>query len=712
MIWRGHIFGVIFLLLGLNISAQTYTNVANQLNVSVGQSYPSAMSAGVSCVDFNDDGLDDITVASPYFDSLVFFENTGNGFRHISALVTHTSYSVHPIWVDYDNDGDKDLYVSSIDVECRLYRNDSSLGFTNVTQAAGLMAPVKHCYGATWGDFNRDGYLDLYQSIRSGFNRMYLNDGSGGFVDVSTTSNTCTYNRFAFSPVFADFDKDGLIDLFIGNDKLTVPELYLNEGDSTFTEHTVAANLNVSIDAMTASCGDYDNDGRLDIFVTNSLPYDNYLFRNNGDTTFTEMADSLGVDPIQQTWAASFFDYNNDGWKDLFLSEKHVGSNLSPSQSLYENTGNGFIQPNAGFMGDTLRSFSHSLGDFNNDGYYDIVSPNQYPDSLQLWQSSGGSNNYLKVLLEGTVSNRDAIGSWIIAYTDSLQQSYYTVCGDGFMSQSSNTKIIGLAADTIVDSLEIVWPNGLRETYYDLRAGSTQKFKEGGSLAAHLNFSGDTTFCAGDSFHISLEAGAYSQYLWNTGSADSVLNLTFPGFYYADVWNEFGIKLRTDTFEVKVDSLVLQTTVKHDSLNSAVGWAKVSVQSGLPPYSFQWDDPQQQSDSIAVNLAQGSYSVVVSDSLGCSDTAFVEIKNPLSLPESHLKIILKPNPAQESFALVVPGNIPLQYKIISLNGQVLQQGRAEQGNTISLQGIASGIYSVWLKADHLPAQTHKLVISR
>lgn len=113
-----------------------------------------------------------------------------------------------------------------------------------------------------------------------------------------------------------------------------------------------------------------------------------------------------------------------------------------------------------------------------------------------------------------------------------------------------------------------------------------------------------------------------------------------------------------------------------------------------------------------MNLAQGSYSVVVSDSLGCRDTAFVEIKNPLSLQESHLKIILKPNPAQESFALVVPGNIPLQYKIISLNGQVLQQGRAEQGNTISLQGIASGIYSVWLMADHLPAQTHKLVISR
>lgn len=692
-------------------TAQTYTNVAHQLNVKLKHQSPSALSAGLSCVDFNGDGLDDITVATPYFDSIYFFENTGNGFKHIKALINYTSYGTHVIWVDYDNDGDKDLYVSSIEVACRLYRNDSTLGFTNVTSTAGLSAPVAHCYGATWGDINNDGWLDLYQSIRNGENRMYLSDQQGGFVDISDSSGACNYNRFALCPVFADFNKDGLTDLFVGNDKLTHPELYINQGDSSFTEITATANMQVIIDAMTATAGDFDNDGWLDIYITNSPPYTNYLFRNNGNNSFADYTDSMGVALFRQTWSASFFDYNNDGLKDLYISEKHIVSSGNVSQSLYENDGRVFFSPNAGFAGDTLRSHSHALGDFNGDGFYEIVSPNQRPDSLQLWQSSGGAGHWIKVHLQGQVSNRDAIGSWIIVNTDSARQTYYTTCGDGYLSQSSNTKIIGLGSDSLVDSLEIVWPSGFREVFYNLPGNQSYQITEGQSITAALNPRGDTVFCEYDSIHVNLQcSGTFAHYLWNTGDTTAHLTIQGPGTYHAEVWNSFGIKARTDTFRVSVDSMRLQTTVQHDSMNQGLGWAKVQVLGGTPPFTFKWNDPQQQSDSIATDLPQGSYTVIVTDSLGCSDTATVTILNPLAGEELKAAWQVLPNPADRYLEIWVADARPLKFKIFSLEGKELQSGLLAGHYQIDLSALPNGIYTLWLKADGLPAHRQKLMI--
>ncbi|MDZ7848962.1 MAG: VCBS repeat-containing protein [Owenweeksia sp.] len=285
----------ILMLSGHGVQAQSYTDVAGQYNLSFTNQTLTANGGGVSLADFDNDGLDDITLATGMGDSLVFFRNTGKGITKIPSLVNHTAEAQHVIWVDFDNDGDQDLYVSSNLSANKLYRNDQSSGFTDVSASAGLSTSITETYGACWGDINKDGWLDLYEANQlnfgTGHNVLYLSNGAGGFTDITTPANAADSTHYAFAPAFLDYDKDGWPDLFIANDRSASTTLLRNLGDSSFTDVSAQTGVNHIIDGMSATIGDYDNNGWLDIYATNTSA-GNRLFRNNGNNSFTEMADS------------------------------------------------------------------------------------------------------------------------------------------------------------------------------------------------------------------------------------------------------------------------------------------------------------------------------------------------------------------------------------------------------------------------------------
>lgn len=455
-------------------------------------SYGIGGGGGVSFCDFDGDGLDDLTLAGNSGSMISFYRNTGEGFEELTPLVSDTFETKQIIWVDYDNDGDKDLYLSSLNGPNRLFNNDGDLNMTDVTEAAGLPLDVFESYGACWGDIDRDGWLDVYftkRAVNFPTNRawMYRNNGDGTFTDISESSMTDDPGKAAFMPVFFDFNGNLWQDIYVAQDKTTINSVFKNNGNLTFTDIGESSGGDVSINAMCVAAGDYDNDGDLDIYVSNT-PEGNKLLNNQGDETFVEMADASGVGFYGIGWGSNFLDSDLDGDLDLYASGMSIGSELV-SSLFFENVGEGqFEIPDANFAGDTVSSFANAVGDYNNDGLPDIFVVNTAPFNSHLWgnMAQNNDNNYLKVKLSGVLSNKAGIGSWISIFTDGERQVRYTHCGIGFLGQNSETEIFGLGSAETVDSLHVTWLTGHVDRLYDISANQTLSIEEGSTTGGDI----------------------------------------------------------------------------------------------------------------------------------------------------------------------------------------------------------------------------------
>ena len=427
---------------------------------------------GVSFCDFNGDGWDDLTLASESGDSIYFYLNQNGTFSRIRpGLAGGTEETKHILWVDYDNDGDKDLFVTAYNAPNRLYNNDGNLVLTEVTAAVGLPLESLPSYGACWGDYDRDGWLDLYVTDRRilfqqqglNSNRLYRNLGNGTFAETTLAAGVADSAKAPFCASFLDINGDLWPDIYIAQDKTMGNTLLKNRGNGTFEDISAPSGAGLIMNAMCVAFGDYDNDGDLDIYISNT-PHGNKLLRNNGDETFTELADAVGVGFYSTGWGSNFLDYDNDGDLDLYVSGMVPGA-AGPghlSSAMYENNGAGMFSISAGIgmPGDTVASFANAVGDMNQDGYPDLFVSNTAPWISQLWANSGGANHWIQVKLEGVMSNRDGIGAWIEVYTGGQKQVRYTHCGIGFLGQNSDTETFGLGQWTAVDSIVVRWPSG------------------------------------------------------------------------------------------------------------------------------------------------------------------------------------------------------------------------------------------------------------
>ena len=491
---------ILFLIFSNLSNAQlAFEDVATQ--VGVNYSYgDSEYGGGVSFADFNNDGWDDITYATEDGAQIYFFENNNGVFNLVTLNgISNTYKTKQVIWIDYDNDGDKDLFVTAIEGINEFYRNDGGMNFTNISSTIGFFQTDLFTYGTSFGDIDNDGDLDAFISNRTSTeqnqrNYLYRND-EGTFVDITQSSGIPIEDeegnensQLSFCTMFFDYNKDGFQDIYLANDKTdNINRLYKNLGNGTFEDVSVASGSGIAVNAMTTTLGDYNNDGWFDIYITNTQSSQagngNVLLKNNGDGTFTNVAEETGTTFNSFAWGAVFLDADNDTLLDLYVSggfDGSIGSFLSAAFYHQQNDGTFVIPQNIGFENDTRKSFSNAIGDINNDGKPDIIVCNDTENNF-LWENkTTNTNNWLKVKLEGVTTNRDGIGNTIEIFINGRSQYRYTLAGEGYISQNSYHEFFGLGEATELDYVKVTWTGtNTEDIIYDVNANQSITIKEG-----------------------------------------------------------------------------------------------------------------------------------------------------------------------------------------------------------------------------------------
>ena len=436
-----------------NNSDGTFTDVTSQVGLVP---HDADCDHGVVWADFDNDGHPDFFVskekwtAPPKYDRL--WHNNGDGtFTNIadSAGVESPDKNRGAYAVDYDNDSYLDLFVASFQFPSNarpnhFYHNNGNLTFTDVAAEAGLARPYIENRTAAWADYDGDGLLDVFIAHTDA---LYHNNGDGTFSDVTDAAGVIHNSSDVQAAAWGDFDSDGYPDIYVTfgvesggladacealRDLAAIPFvtqlpgiLYHNNGDGTFTDVTTQSGAVNVAGALGVTWEDYDNDGKLDLYIVNSLPLNraNRLFRNNGNGTFTDVAAAAGVGAktgIGRGSDASFADYDNDGFPDLFVC----------------------------------------------NGASTTVGP------YLLYHSNGNSNGWLKVVLSGTESNRCGIGAKLRLVAGGKAQ-YREYTGQHYLSQNYIPVHFGLGHATRVSSLTITWPSGTVQTLTNLAINQT-----------------------------------------------------------------------------------------------------------------------------------------------------------------------------------------------------------------------------------------------
>jgi hypothetical protein len=458
----------------------------------------SEAGTGTGCAwgDYDNDGFIDLIVTSAYNSDIgrpqpnILFHNNRDG---TFTEITNTVVSAEArdwrgcSWVDYDNDGNLDLFVTSTDAngyqsQNELFRNAGNGDFTKMTaSAAGAIVPGGGgSEGPLWSDYDRDGFVDLYV-VRYGADWLFHNDGDGSFTKVPNDIGIPLDNNNTYRGMWGDYDNDGWPDLFLAirtdNDLPRVRNLlYHGLGNGTFTN--IQTGVIVTDYGQSPSCGwgDYDNDGYLDLFVTSRGGLPNLLYHNNGDGTFTKML-SNNVGSIVSDLVPTGFpdcawgDYDNDGFLDLFVTTGDGTS--STTNYLYHNNGDGtFSRVLSGSLVNdvTMGAFSCAWGDYDNDGFLDLFVPGASHYGLSpnlLYRNNGNSNAWTKIKLVGTLSNRSAIGAKVRVQATIRGRQMWQMreinSGNGFSTGPLEAHF-GLGDATNIDLVRIEWPSCIVQT--------------------------------------------------------------------------------------------------------------------------------------------------------------------------------------------------------------------------------------------------------
>ncbi|SHH76933.1 FG-GAP-like repeat-containing protein [Winogradskyella jejuensis] len=457
--------------------------------------------SGVSFVDYNGDGFDDITLTRTDNSTVSFYKNIDGVFFQLEDLLPSSgNYEYrtrNATWIDYDNDGDKDLFLTSDTDGNRLFQNQSG-SLVDVTIQAGLPTDNVFTFGASWGDFNNDGCLDVYLSNRSLgtliTNYLFMNNCDGTFTDATNSSGVSAGSVWSFCSAFFDFNNDGYQDIYIANDKTTPNYLFKNNGDGTFSDVSVASGTDIVVGAMSVTVDDYDSDGYFDIFVTNSpngAGYDapgTVLLKNNGDETFSNVTTSTQTSLVTFSWGSNFLDADNDGDLDLYINSQYTSSDSFPSYGFYinNNLGSFSLSNSSGFTTNDYNSYSSAIGDYNNDGKLEIISNNGNSQNPSFWENMDFStNNYLSIALEGNMSNKDGIGSIIEISIGGSKQYRTLLGGESYMAQNSFTEHFGVGTATTVDYVKVKWLSGLEDILYNVSVNQKLSVVEGTALSTY-----------------------------------------------------------------------------------------------------------------------------------------------------------------------------------------------------------------------------------
>jgi len=433
------------------------------------------LGSGVSLADFNGDGQDDLSFGH-HEGELRFYVSGADGFEEIDlGLITPNAQSKGMLWADIDNDGDRDLFVAFRLAPNKLWLNDGAMNMTDVSESCGLAQDNRRSFGPAFGDFDRDGFIDLFVSTY------------GYGVDVPQGNGV-------------DVDKDGWLDLNVIRDRSIYPNLfYVNtgaNGAAEFVESAESMGLDVAINCMSTSAHDFDRDGDIDFFLAGGLE-GNVLLENDGQGNFTDITTEL-LAMYEVCWSGQWLDVDADGWEELhvatsvatYIDYPDILTLFDEEPDFLFNNNEGSLGPSGSlFQSVTSLGYSTAIGDYNGDGCIDLVS-HKIGENPEFRASVPNDNHWIKIQLEGTESNRDAIGSKIELWANSSFWYRETYCGEGYLSQNSLWEHFGLGSIEALDSVVVHWPNGLIETWFHVDVDADLYLIEGTASS-----SGDGTGC-------------------------------------------------------------------------------------------------------------------------------------------------------------------------------------------------------------------------
>src|SRR5215472_6254716 len=489
---------------------------------------------GVCVADFDGDGWQDIYFVNGEdlygrgmsVTNALYRNNHDGTFTDVTqkAGVPGTGYGLGCVWGDYDNDGFPDLFVTQYGKNV-LYHNNGNGTFTDVTDKAGVGGLESGAFhsGATFLDYDRDGWLDLYvgsyvnlgdkrycklgdvlsscapSEYRGSPDALYHNNHDGTFTNVAQAAGIYQPLGKNLSVQASDYDNDGWPDLFVANDGLNA-YLYHNEHNGTFKEVGLTTGMAVSsrgtvMAAMCISLGDYDNDGQLDLYISDFQRSSDHLWHNDGKGFFDEVSDEAGITQSTRnvlSFGGGFVDYDNDGWLDLFIANGHVypeieqaspATHYKQQNTLFHNEHNGRFAETSAAAG--ISALPPRVGrgaaflDLDNDGFMDIVVANNNDPPTLLHNSRTNGNHFLNFRLVGTKSNRDAMGARVRVVAGGLSQIREIAGGGSCLSQSDLRANFGLGRSTVVDLVEIRWPSGTKQAFRDVPADAFYLIDEG-----------------------------------------------------------------------------------------------------------------------------------------------------------------------------------------------------------------------------------------
>ena len=486
------------LFLSFNLMSQSFTEITTGDLVNTNSASRSA-----NFIDVNGDGWDDIFISngpSTGQNNMLYLNNQDGTFTTVSndPIVSDGAKSDGATFGDADNDGDLDACVVTwYGQNNNFYRGQSGGVFgseNNITTQSATFSET-----ASWGDMNNDGWLDLYVTNSDGIkkNKLFRNLGDGTFEEI-TVGAMVQDNQATRSVDWIDYDEDGDSDIFITNESNQNNALYQNDGAGNFTKITNLTFLNSTKSSAGSSWADIDNDGDFDLFVANYEGQANQLFFNNGDGSFTEVTAGGIVMELGWSFGSAFADADNDGDLDLFICNAFGGTQKN---SFYINNGDGtFIKDVTSAPATQIGwTFGCAWGDYNNDGFMDLILANCKDDNQKngLFENEGNDNNWFKLSCEGTQTNRSAIGTIVKAKAtingNSIWQTRRIVGQSGYNSQNTLTVHFGLGDATMIDSLVINWGAGNIQVYENVEANHFCQLKEGEMLDCETTAVADVT---------------------------------------------------------------------------------------------------------------------------------------------------------------------------------------------------------------------------
>ena len=587
-------------------------NFNNQTQLLSSGAFSSVLIVGVA--DMNGDKLDDIIRLEDGKDLTIEYQTCGSNFYSYTFGEVSQNQQWSMAIADVDGNGFNDIMVGGLNDEVKLLLA-SSMGLFYTESV--LPESSFFVQGSNFVDINEDGLVDAFICNDLGESKIWENTGSGNFVPADDWIDMATVpasnNAGNYASAWTDFDNDGDLDVYISKcranvDDSTDPErinqLFVNDGNNSFSEMAETFGLKNGAQTWTSDFQDIDNDGDLDCFVVNHTKPDidtvqSQLFINDGFGNYTDITEASGLDIPDNHLQGILRDFDNDGFVDILVAGNE-------GYQFFQNNGNLTFTEVTDIFG-TYAMGTFAIGDLNHDGFLDVYSGSPVSNDV-LWMNSKNDNNFIAINLEATSGEPNAIGARVEIYGSWGVQIREVRAGESYGIMNSYTQYFGLGLYDEIDSLIIRWPSGNVEEFQNPQINQFLNIVENECAYPdiHISCEGVVTLCTGDTLLLSAPAG--NTYLWSNGEETSELSITSGGIYQVTVTNDYGCTSVSVPVEIIQDPIEIPTITPSGATTFCAGQNVFLF--GSAAHNYLWSNGAE-TQSILV-LQSGEYTLTTS----------------------------------------------------------------------------------------------------